>query len=68
MAVTKELKLGPGEDFTSFLSAVIDYKVCVIDTFENLAVIIYMYIHTCTLSKAVDILCFAFPNQSSLVG
>ena len=29
VAATKELKLGPGEDFTSFLSAVIDEKVCV---------------------------------------
>ena len=45
MAVTKELKLGPGEDFTSFLSAVIDYKVCVWLSSLNLAVIIYMYIH-----------------------
>ena len=27
VAVTKELKVGPGEDFTSFTSAVIDAKV-----------------------------------------
>lgn len=27
VAITKELKVGPGEDFTSFTSAVIDAKV-----------------------------------------
>lgn len=31
VAITKELKVGPGEDFTSFLSAVIDAK-----SFENI--------------------------------
>ena len=43
VAITKELKVGPGEDFTSFTSAVIDAKVssyhALILKFNSLAIL-----------------------------